>query len=108
MNLDELRKINKISQENLAKLLDTTQANISRIERRKNIHVSTLRKYIEAVGGELWILAHFSKENKNIFIKQFENISIVKKRGRPKAEKATVKKVMGKRRGRPRKLTAKE
>lgn len=59
MSLQEVRQARKISQESLAKTLETKQANISRLERRTDIHISTLRHYVEAMGGELNIIARF-------------------------------------------------
>lgn len=59
MALQELRQARQMSQEKLAELLATKQANISRIERRTDMYISTLRSYIEAMGGELDIIARF-------------------------------------------------
>ncbi|MCK4608267.1 MAG: XRE family transcriptional regulator [Gammaproteobacteria bacterium] len=59
MPLYELRQAKYLSQERLAEILHTKQANISRIERRTDMYVSTLRSYIEAMGGELDIIATF-------------------------------------------------
>lgn len=51
MPLQELRQAHQMSQERLAELLLTKQANVSRIERRTDMYISTLRSYIEAMGG---------------------------------------------------------
>jgi transcriptional regulator len=59
MPLQELRQAHHLSQERLAEILHTKQANISRIERRTDMYISTLRSYIEAMGGELDITAKF-------------------------------------------------
>lgn len=72
MPLQELRQAYQLSQERLAELLETKQANISRIERRTDMYISTLRSYIEAMGGELNVIAKFPEGE--IRINQFEKI----------------------------------
>lgn len=72
MPLQELRQAHQMSQERLAELLSTKQANVSRIERRTDMYISTLRSYIEAMGGELDIVARFP--NGEVHISQFESI----------------------------------
>ena len=57
--LQELRKALQCSQTKLAKKLHVQQAAISKIERRTDMYVSTLRSYIEAMGGSLDIIAQF-------------------------------------------------
>jgi transcriptional regulator with XRE-family HTH domain len=57
--LQELRRARELSQEELAKALGATQPEISKIEHRTDLYVSTLRRYIEAMGGRLEITAHF-------------------------------------------------
>ncbi|HEX6747917.1 MAG TPA: helix-turn-helix domain-containing protein [Longimicrobium sp.] len=59
MELHELRRARDISQEQLAERLGTRQPNVSKLERRKDVRLSTLRAAIEAMGGELRIIAHF-------------------------------------------------
>lgn len=59
MPLSELRRARQMTQETLAELLDTSQPEISKIERRTDVYLSTLRRYIEAMGGELEIVARF-------------------------------------------------
>lgn len=55
----ELRKARNLSQQTLAEALDTSQGEISKIEHRTDLYLSTLRSYIEAMGGELDIIARF-------------------------------------------------
>ncbi len=57
MPLDELRTALDITQEHLAELLHVNQAAISKVERRTDMYVSTLRRIIEAMGGQLEIRA---------------------------------------------------
>ena len=59
MSLREIRKAFHKSQEVLAQDLDIEQETISRIERRSDLLLSTLRKYVEAMGGELKLVAEF-------------------------------------------------
>lgn len=59
MSLREIRKAFHKSQEVLAADLDIEQETISRIERRSDLLLSTLRKYVEAMGGELKLVAEF-------------------------------------------------
>lgn len=60
--LGELRRARKVTQDELARLLATTQPNVSRIERGGEMELSTLRGYIEALGGHLEISAVFEHE----------------------------------------------
>lgn len=59
LELSELRKARRLTQEELADRLGIRQANVSKMERRLDMRVSTLREVIEAMGGELRITAHF-------------------------------------------------
>ena len=59
MPLHELRQARLLSQQELAKVLEVNQAAISKIEHRTDLYVSTLRNYIEAMGGSLEIVATF-------------------------------------------------
>lgn len=72
MPLQELRQALHMSQEKLAEILSTKQANISRMERRTDMFISTLRSYIEAMGGKLDIIARFPEGD--IHINQFTTI----------------------------------
>lgn len=57
--LEELRAALGVSQEELARLLDVQQPAISKLERRSDMRVSTLRELVEALGGELKLSAKF-------------------------------------------------
>jgi len=59
MALDELRAARELTQERLAETLGIKQASVSKIERRADLYVSTLARFIEAMGGELEIRAVF-------------------------------------------------
>jgi DNA-binding transcriptional regulator YiaG len=53
MELAELREALQIRQTDLAQTLKTTQAAVSRLERRGNITIGSLKDYIKALGGRL-------------------------------------------------------
>jgi hypothetical protein len=57
--LAELRRARGLSQKTLAGVLNVDQASISKMERRTDMYISTLRSHIEAMGGELEIVARF-------------------------------------------------
>ena len=59
MRLPELRRMRNLSQTTIAKLLDISQGDVSKLERRADMYLSTLRSYIEAAGGTLQIVARF-------------------------------------------------
>ncbi len=69
MPLDELRAARQLTQESLADLLGIKQASISKMERRTDMYISTLTKFIEAMGGTLEIRACFPEGS--VRIKQF-------------------------------------
>jgi DNA-binding XRE family transcriptional regulator len=59
MTLQELRRARKITQVRIAKELGISQNGVSRIEKRSDLLLSTLRKTIEAIGGNLSLVAQF-------------------------------------------------
>jgi len=59
MPMYELRLARQLSQQQLADELDIKQGSVSKLERRTDLYISTLRRYIEAMGGELTLQAHF-------------------------------------------------
>lgn len=59
MALVELRAAREMTQTNLARVLDVSQSEVSKIENRADMYVSTLASYIEAMGGTLEIRAVF-------------------------------------------------
>jgi transcriptional regulator with XRE-family HTH domain len=59
LSLAELRKALELTQAQLADALDMTQPGISRVEKQTDLFVSTLRSYIEALGGQLHVTAVF-------------------------------------------------
>jgi DNA-binding XRE family transcriptional regulator len=59
MALDELRHARQLTQAGLASTLGVDQGSISKLERRTDMYISTLRSYVEAMGGNLHITASF-------------------------------------------------
>jgi transcriptional regulator with XRE-family HTH domain len=57
--LHELRKARAVSQEQLAEKLAVGQPAVAKLERRTDMYVSNLRRYVEALGGTLEITARF-------------------------------------------------
>ena len=69
-HMDELRKSRSVTQTQVADYLRTNQGEISRIERRTDIYISTLSQYVRALGGKLEIRAVFP--DSEVRITQFE------------------------------------
>ena len=59
MTLCELRKARKLTQVRMAKALGVTQDSVSRLEKRSDLLLSTLRKTVQAMGGNLSLVAEF-------------------------------------------------
>jgi transcriptional regulator with XRE-family HTH domain len=59
LTLQELRRARSITQTRLARSLGVAQKQISEVERRTDMHISTLRRSIEAMGGRLYLIAEF-------------------------------------------------
>lgn len=72
MRLRELRNARDLSQADVAQSLDTDQGNVSRLEQQADMYVSTLRRYLEALGGTLEIVAHFP--DRDVRITQFREL----------------------------------
>lgn len=55
-SLKELRRLSKLSQARIARTLKISQPAISKIEKQTDMYLSTLRGYVEAMGGELDVI----------------------------------------------------
>jgi transcriptional regulator with XRE-family HTH domain len=64
--LAELREKRELAQKDIARVLEASQANISRIERQRDLYLSTLADYVGALGGTLKISAVFEDEEVEI------------------------------------------
>ena len=72
MALQELRQAMQLTQQELAEHLKLNQAAVSKMEHQSDMYVSTLRRFIAAMGGQLRIVAHFPQGD--VVINQFEEI----------------------------------
>lgn len=72
MPLEEIRKARQMTQAKLAETLGVNQGEISKIEHRTDIYISTLAGYVEALGGKLEIRAIFP--DREMRISQFEDL----------------------------------
>lgn len=59
LSLREMREMVGKNQTDVAAQLETTQSELSRLERRDDFFLSTLKKYVEALGGEIEVIAKF-------------------------------------------------
>ncbi|MGD0801314.1 MAG: transcriptional regulator [Terracidiphilus sp.] len=59
LNLRQVRHLRKLTQARLSKKLKIGQEGVSRIEKRSDLYLSTLRSYLEGVGGELTLMVKF-------------------------------------------------
>lgn len=72
MPLEEVRKARQMTQAKLAAALGVNQGEVSKIEHRTDIYLSTLASYVEALGGKLEIRAVFP--DREMQITQFEEL----------------------------------
>ena len=73
MPLDQLRRAQEMTQLQLAEVLGVHQGEVSKIEHRSDICLSTLADYVEAMGGRLEIRAVF--KDREVRITQFEKLA---------------------------------
>jgi DNA-binding transcriptional regulator YiaG len=73
MNLAEVRRALRLSREELSQILQVGQGSVAKMEKRADMYVSTLRRFIEAMGGELEIVARFSDHS--VKIKNFSDLT---------------------------------
>jgi transcriptional regulator with XRE-family HTH domain len=72
MALKELRQALQLTQQQLASQLELNQAAVSKMERQSDMYISTLRRFLSAMGAELRIIAHFPE--RDILINQFHDL----------------------------------
>jgi transcriptional regulator with XRE-family HTH domain len=70
--LAELRMARHFSQEQLAAELSVKQPAVAKLEKKTDMYISTLRRFVEAMGGQLEIRAHFP--DGDVRINQFEDL----------------------------------
>ncbi len=74
MPLQQLRAARELTQQQMATLLDVNQSEVSRIEKRTDMYLSTLASYIKAMGGVLELRAVFPQGDA-VKISQFEDLN---------------------------------
>lgn len=79
MPLHELRRARALTQRDLAETLQVNQPAVSKLEQRTDVYISSLRSYIEAVGGKLKIVAEFPEGD--VAITNFSDMGEIE--GRP-------------------------
>ena len=72
MALQEVRQALELTQQQLADTLEMNQAAVSKLEHQSDMYISTLRKFLAAMGGSLRIVATFPEGE--IVINQFEDL----------------------------------
>jgi transcriptional regulator with XRE-family HTH domain len=72
--LAEIRKAREMTQVRLAELLQVNQGAISKLEKRSDMYLSTLRSYIEAMGGRLDLRAFFP--DGEVVLEQLGNVGV--------------------------------
>jgi transcriptional regulator with XRE-family HTH domain len=83
MTLRELRHARQLTQVKMAKKLGVTQDSVSRLEKRSDLLLSTLRKTVEAMGGNLSLVAEFPDRAPVLLSGIAENDPTQKPRPRP-------------------------
>jgi hypothetical protein len=73
MSLAQLREARSLSQAALGEILHVGQPAIAKLEKRADLYVSTLRRFIEAMGGELEIVARFP--DRDVRIRNFGDLA---------------------------------
>lgn len=84
MSLRDLRKARKLTQARVAKSLGITQDSVSRLEKRSDLLLSTLRKTVRAMGGEVRIIAEFP-DRAPVVLAKFSGVDSARKRLRNRA-----------------------
>ncbi len=74
--LADLRQAKHVTQVQLAEQLGISQGNVSRLEGRSDVYLSTLRSYVEALGGHLEIAAVFGEERVAVAVRPSEHESV--------------------------------
>jgi transcriptional regulator with XRE-family HTH domain len=78
MSLRELRHAHKLTQQTIAKALHIGQDGVSRLEQRTDLLLSTLRSFVEAMGGKLSIVADFP-DRPRVIISGLTDIDAIKR-----------------------------
>ena len=89
LTLRDLRQAQHLTQKRMAELLGVEQENVSRIERRADLLLSTLANYVAAMGGTLRLIAEFpNRKPVTVALGDLSESAPVKPRRRRRAPKA--------------------
>ncbi len=88
LHLRDLRRLRKLTQAKLSKKLKIGQEGVSRIEKRTDLYLSTLRGYVEAVGGELTLMVKFPDRPPVILAGLGESLGESEKKAKKRAKTA--------------------
>ncbi len=83
--LSEIREWAGKSQQQVAKAIGIRQPSLSKLERQSDMQISTLRRIVRALGGELEVIAKFPKGD--VKIEQFDKPVDRRRRNRPEDRK---------------------
>jgi hypothetical protein len=93
LTLREIRRARKLTQARLSKKLKIGQEGVSRIEKRSDLYISTLRSYVEGVGGKLKLVVELPDRPPVILSglgePQLEKRAKKRAAGRPKSKPGT-------------------
>lgn len=73
-SLKALRRLSALSQAKIAKTLKISQPAVSKIEKQTDMYLSTLRSYVEAIGGELEVIVRLPNR-KPVKVKSLEDVA---------------------------------
>ncbi len=86
LTLRDLRQAQHLTQERMAELLGVEQENVSRLERRADLLLSTLSSYVSAMGGKLRLIAEFpNRKPVAVALGDLHDRKLHKPRGRKRA-----------------------
>ena len=86
LTLRDLRQAQHLTQERMAELLGVEQENVSRLERRADLLLSTLSSYVSAMGGKLRLIAEFpNRKPVAVALGDLHESKLHKPRGRKRA-----------------------
>lgn len=73
-SLKELRRLSEMSQAKIAETLKISQPAVSKIEKQTDMYISTLRSYVEAMGGELDVIVRLPNRSP-VKVRSLEDVS---------------------------------
>jgi transcriptional regulator with XRE-family HTH domain len=83
LSLRDLRRAYELTQQRMAEFLGVGQEGVSRLEKRSDLLISTLRSYVEAMGGRLRLIAEFP-DRQPVFLSGFAEMDEAEKKAEKK------------------------